>query len=651
MTLNLLRAGALSCALLTSTALCTQPAFAQEASGNVSPPAENFVVAPGGVDMRSGRYAYSQTDLTIGGDAGGLALTRTLVQPVLGHNSPFANFSHNWEIMISEKRIDIDQGLFRHATTSPNFQIEVTFAGKTETFRSYNGTTGFDQVSRSGFARLDTDTGSFRFRTGDGTEAIFRSLASADCSSALRCAYVSQVTQADGTRLSFNYDNAGGNATRLRSVVSNRGYALLFEYSGQLIAKSCVLNLAVAPKPSDDVCPAGAPTSTYSYDTNAGDVRLASATDPSGGVWGFVNASGSQGFVRPGETTPWLTNAIGVHIDGDGLAHPVVTGQSFADGSSYSYAFDYTPDTYGPYGLEAPSIAGGTYTDQDNRTVAVRYGFPFKPFPGGSYGDVCGESSCPPSPTIVYQVTPGPVEVTDQLGRTTTSDYCDPTALANLPPTYHHRCIVMPAALKVTSPEGRVTRMIWDFGSRVPLQTRQVAPAGSGDTDIVRSSTYDCTLDTFRHCSSPVTETDARGAVTNNDYDPAHGGLTRQRLPAATSGAPRPETRHEYAQRYAWVSNGAGGYVQAATPVWVRTASSTCRTSAATGNPSAPCATSGDEVRTSYDYGPDSGPNNLALRGQAVTADGQTLRTCFTYDAQGRRIAETSPGAQLAQCQ
>ena len=85
--------------------------------------------------------------------------------------------------------------------------------------------------------------------------------------------------------------------------------------------------------------------------------------------------------------------------------------------------------------------------------------------------------------------------------------------------------------------------------------------------------------------------------------------------------------------------------------IWLRTATSTCRTSAATGNPASPCATAGDEVLTSYDYGPDSGPNTLLLRGQAVTAtDGgvaTTLRTCYAYDALGRKISETQPNANL----
>jgi YD repeat-containing protein len=77
---------------------------------------------------------------------------------------------------------------------------------------------------------------------------------------------------------------------------------------------------------------------------------------------------------------------------------------------------------------------------------------------------------------------------------------------------------------------------------------------------------------------------------------------------------------------------------------------STCRS----GNPSgAGCALgAGDEVVTDYDYGPDAAANNLLLRGQSVTADGTTLRTCFAYDGLGRKISETSPNgtAGLAAC-
>ena len=44
----------------------------------------------------------------------------------------------------------------------------------------------------------------------------------------------------------------------------------------------------------------------------------------------------------------------------------------------------------------------------------------------------------------VYQQTPGPVEITDPLGRTTTLDYCDPVPMAQLPPNEQNRCYVVP---------------------------------------------------------------------------------------------------------------------------------------------------------------------------------------------------------------
>ena len=43
-------------------------------------------------------------------------------------------------------------------------------------------------------------------------------------------------------------------------------------------------------------------------------------------------------------------------------------------------------------------------------------------------------------------------------------------------------------------------------------------------------------------------------------------------------------------------------------------------------------------------------PNNLLLRGTVVTADGQTLRTCYTYDDMGRKISETQPKGTGSSC-
>jgi hypothetical protein len=116
----------------------------------------------------------------------------------------------------------------------------------------------------------------------------------------------------------------------------------------------------------------------------------------------------------------------------------------------------------------------------------------------------------------------------------------------------------------------------------------------------------------------------------------------------------RPQKRFEYVQRYAWIRNSTNtGYVQAPNAAWLLTRERYCKTTAAAG---AGCAGgSADEVVTDYDYGPNSGPNNLLLRGIAVTATNsagalETQRTCYSYDGLGRRISETKALSNLATC-
>jgi YD repeat-containing protein len=175
------------------------------------------------------------------------------------------------------------------------------------------------------------------------------------------------------------------------------------------------------------------------------------------------------------------------------------------------------------------------------------------------------------------------------------------------------------------------------------------ANAGAGGGVLQSSAAYPATCTSNIACNVPNSVTDALGRVTDYAYDPVHGGLLSETGPAV--GGVRPQKRLQYTQRLAWIRNSAGAFVQASQPIWLLASESMCRTSAATGNPSSPCAAgASDEVRTVYDYGPDSGPNNLLLRGIAVTADGQTIRTCYQYDKLGRRIAETKPLGTGATC-
>ena len=108
-------------------AIIAAPATAQKL---LTTPAEKMMTSPGGVDLRTGAYAYSETDLSIGGAAGGLALTRTMIQGMAGHSNPFATFSHNWDIMIQELRVDKDDP----TKTGGSYRMLVQYGGRSRTF-------------------------------------------------------------------------------------------------------------------------------------------------------------------------------------------------------------------------------------------------------------------------------------------------------------------------------------------------------------------------------------------------------------------------------------------------------------------------------------------------------------------------------------
>jgi len=109
------------------------------------------------------------------------------------------------------------------------------------------------------------------------------------------------------------------------------------------------------------------------------------------------------------------------------------------------------------------------------------------------------------------------------------------------------------------------------------------------------SALGDCTSVVRRICNKPISTRDYNQtqpplasdplAQTDFTYDPAHGGVLTETGPAVNGI--RPQTRHEYAQRSAWISNGSG-YVQAVPPIWVQTAISSCRTSASLAEKSVP---------------------------------------------------------------
>ncbi len=624
-------------------------------------PADQFVIAPGGVDLRTGRYTYSQTDLNIGGqdENGGLSLTRTMSEYVGNHANPFGNFSHNWDIMLVETKVD----LFLGKPVGVDYRMNVNFGGRSMTFEARNVAIGYAYTSSRPVAYLTFDGGGkesatvvYTFTAQDGTVMKFRPMGNLDCANqdwygnARRCSFVSEMIQPDGTKYTFDYSyNVGlpGNRARLTKVTSSRGYALLLEGSGSLVSKACVINLARTTAPAGGgSCPANATaTASYTYASGTSRPSLASVTGPTGATSSFTYAEPNSqiimGFIKPGQSAPWLTNTISLLEDEQFAKQEIVNSQSFADGRSFTYIYQFAPfTTY----MRAMTIAGGSYTDAQGGIGAAFFGFPIRP---GTEPGYCSRPPCPPvqpgdADNSTYQQTLGPTGITDPLGQKFEGNYCDPVAMAGLPAYRQERCFVLPLQW-FKDGEGIRTDLKYD-NNGFTTEARRKAKPGSGLPDIVTAATYACA--SLKTCGKPTSMTDGRGNVTDYTYDPAHGGVLTETGPAVDGV--RPQKRSAYIQRYAWISNGAGGFVQAATAVWLLASEKTCRTTATVGDACAGGAA--DEVATTYDYGPDSGPNTLLLRGRVMTADGISLRTCFGYDEMGRKISETSPRAGLAVC-
>jgi len=172
------------------------------------------------------------------------------------------------------------------------------------------------------------------------------------------------------------------------------------------------------------------------------------------------------------------------------------------------------------------------------------------------------------------------------------------------------------------------------------------ARVGSGLDSPTATAIYPTQCTNPKTCNKPTSVMDFSGGITTYTYDPVHGGVLTITEPAA--GGINPQKRFQYQQRFAWIRNSTGGYQRANSAIWTLTSESYCRTTAASaggcsGGPS-------DEVVTTYDYGPDSGPNNLNVRGIVVSAQGQILRTCQSYDEYGRNVSETAPAANLQTC-
>lgn len=483
--------------------------------------------------------------------------------------------------------------------------------------------------------------------------------------------YASSISYPDGEILNITYDtqnittafpatgpNGGaptGNVVaflpRPSKITSNRGFELDITYqSNNLNVNSATESLLWFTPSKISIYAIGDYTKPLaSIAVSAADGNLIqSVTDMSGNVW-----TGSFGQIWGQSTTKWSGQ----------ITPPSGSAQSISASSSAcgSSLIGYGASAYMASSQLVTSVSkgGDVWTYSYSNGVSLSQ---------------CGQSNTPLANAsrsvtingpngysrVVYinqpdrQKPPSITQDVDSLGRSTTYVYSPLTG-----PNGESYGQVM---TEIHFPEGNNEVFSYDsMGNMTQLQ--RVPKPGSGLSTVVlqagfpqdtRCYPWKFTLQNGVMspppitCMRPLWTKDANGNQTDYTWDSDTGMLLTQTDPANVSGI-RPQVRYGYAQRYAWWGDGNGGYVKAATPIWVKTSESRCQNSSATGNSLSPCA-GNDEVLTTYDFGPDAGPNYLLVKGVAISANGITVRTCYGYDAAGNKISETRPNGAGGAC-
>lgn len=184
----------------------------------------------------------------------------------------------------------------------------------------------------------------------------------------------------------------------------------------------------------------------------------------------------------------------------------------------------------------------------------------------------------------------------------------------------------------------------YDYDGRNNVkEIRTLNANGTTYASVVATYADTCTNDTFKTCNKPKTIKDNNGNITTYTYHLPSGQVESVTSPSVSGK--QAQTRYEYTAKTASASQIAN------TPIYLKTKESYCINSNFSGvgdgysRFSGSCA-GGDEVVTQYEYE----PANLLLTGTIVTADGKSLRTCYSYDQYGNQIGKTLPKALLLSC-
>lgn len=569
------------------------PANAQDVEGDQALPTFEEVVDAYGVDRKTGKYAMKpHTILNIGGKDG-LSLTYS----DSGGSSLISNFYRKIHWI--------------HVNGIENGQVTVQFGNFSESFSRNPSTNAFTSEYKTG-SSLDTSLGYPRYTTRLGVEVHFQTDRT-------------RVVYPDGREVT-----AYGADEIPTAVVDNFGNMLKF--SGSQGPDSTILIQAV--NRAVDYCdPVSAgPCSGLTAQRSASSQRsLTNATrtlvDAAGGATVYRMYFNESPSVA--SQCSVILGSLGCDPAQAGFQY-YLYGITFPGSPSENITIDYGP---GPWGTQDDVRVRSITIEGDRIDYSI----------GNEHISVPPEANQRPYFVITRARIGGELLYEARTLHPNGGFGLTRRELVNLRDS-ENRSIGFQSnqaveIAKATYPEGNTVGAEYSTDGR-----NNVVATYNGNLKFLRAYPPSCSPSSQRSCNLPETITDPKTGITSYSYN-ARGQLLTELKPSV--GGIRPRTTNTYSELTAMIRDSAGNTVAAGPAVSLLTSSYTCITQ----NNCPPT----DRITTTYDYGPTTGPNNLRLRGVAVTAvngagQTETRRTCYTYNYFGERISETPPIANLASC-
>ena len=584
---------------------------------------------PNNVNLTSTKPTVRLFNVSIGEKK--LALSHTTFSVYDQPTNPAIGFSDNFAGRV---QLGLTGGVPTSCSTAGGSPLDVIIAGQGDTMCS-SVAGSWTSMRLGGTTMIRNADGTLTYTGRDGTKYLFGIMSGANFG------WLTQITNPDGRILTLTYKTGVvGSATfrRVQSVNRNDGLQIKYTYESntlpgsgyptswlRLASVTAINNTVDYCDPQADSCSYSLawPTATHTWATS-GSLKYFTATDAGGQSTRLTIGIPT---LTPGVAPGVDVGAHFIGFTGDQLL--AIRAPTSTSGDTTTYLFC--------------AVMGEYYCMKGAVKKVISDGVEWL-YPGtsGSGG-----------PSLFIQITANrPAAIGGSWVTTTQSgNYNAGSLVAHVDnigkKTYAFEYGLSNRLATVQSVDGDMMTYAYDARSNITQETHTPS-SGSALQPLIRTANYDATCANPVTCNKPNWVRDARTKQIDYVYDPVHGGTLKVTSPADANGI-RPQARYAYTQRYAWYKNSSGSVVQAATPIWLLSSKKICLKSAALADGSG-CSVAGDEVITTYEYGPASGASNLFLRGMAVTADGVTLRACYSVDVYGNRISETLPKAGLSSC-